>query len=357
MDDEYLKQFLTRRAEQEIPATMDLQSKIQAQLAGQNTPRRLPQPRWRQVTLIAAAALVATTAMFALAQTLIQPDAGINAVLVENQIVQIDTTQPITVSSPLNSLTVTLDYAHADANRITVAYEIAGNAAADTGVEIFSNPTLISATGQTFSWIPGSIQQTTATQAENGETFTHGGIISFDASGITGNPATLALSLRLDVAYSMAELRANDPYGMMMAGDTTFNFNIPFNPGRVVAINQSFTAGSQTIEVQQAVIAPSLTRLEVCFSTAEQFAVDAWLSWELPVSLSVNGQPVLDNVSASFAGLNGQPLEADAACRALVIPAALTQQTGVWTLSLNGFHNTESGAQLPGSGTITFNIN
>jgi hypothetical protein len=222
-------------------------------------------------------------------------------------------------------------------------------------VEMYSNPTLSDDVARQYLWLPTSGQQ--VMEVGNAGDFTHSAIISFDSGMITGNPANLNLSLRLELAYTTAESRADDPYGMFPAGEATFDFTIPFNPGRTVAVDEAVEASGLAITVQQVVITPSLTRLDLCLSDASAFNVDAWLSWETLVTLDVNGERVVTDLPAAFTGSNGGILEPASACRSLAIADALADYNGSWSLTLNGFQNTEAGQTIPGAWTFTFDVN
>lgn len=349
--DEYLKHTLKKRADKDIPEMTTLKDRILAQTTPNTITHKSPmrlRRRWSAALVLVL--IISTSAVYAFTQLFVQPDAGLQAV----QPTTLNITQPINGTNPdsaIQSLNVTLDYAYADRNRIAAAYKLTIEAASDAGLQIFSNPTLTDSAGNSYLWIPSSGEQNTS-PSENGETIVHSGIMSFDASGITGNPSALGLQLRLEVAYSTAA----DPMGMALFGETTFNFNVPFNGGRVLTLDQTVNGTAQNIHLQKAVITPSLTRLEVCFSNPQAFAVDAWLSWQAPITLSVNGQQVLSDVQASFAGINGAPLEADAACRSLIIPEALMAHTGQWQITLGEFENTESGQAVDGSWSFSFNV-
>jgi hypothetical protein len=99
-----------------------------------------------------------------------------------------------------------------------------------------------------------------------------------------------------------------------------------------------------------------MPRLDICFSNPSVFNVDSWLDWQTPASLKVNGQPVFTDAAAYFSGLNGQPLKPDAACRSLVLPEALANQIGHWELTLDGFHNSDSGQIIAGTWIFTFDV-
>lgn len=346
-DDERLKQLLNKRAEQGIPDTMDLRDRIHQEIdMGSGTRSGLG---LRRTLLVAALVLLTATAAYALYQT-IQPDPGIQAVQEQNLVVQLDETHSVEPAAEyppeINDVKVTLDYAYADANRITVEYSVAADTAPDVQLDLYANPTLTDSAGQQFLWLVSSGQHVRDTEHS-----TASGTMSFDASIITNAPETLDLTLQIEVAYTTAELRADQPFAMLMAGKTSFSFSVPFNAGQTVAVNQSVTAGDLAVEVKQVVIAPSLTRVDVCYDPTN-LSGDAWLSWEMVVSLEIDGESVIDQQPAGIDGFR----EPNAPCRALSIPASLVGRAGTWMLTLHEFRNTETGEALAGAWAYTFTV-
>lgn len=356
MDEPRLRHILRKKAEQEIPETMDLRNRI-LQAAAPNRPLYQRRFGWQRVALVAVLMLLTATAAYAFYQTRVQPDAGIGAVQADNLIVQLDQSEAITISGDIiQQMTVTLDYAYADSNRITVAYEIDGIAVPDAQVVLFANPTLSDSQGRAYFWLPASGQQLQAgTPSETDTAFGMSGIMSFDSSGVQEQPEALDLTLQLDVAYTTAELQQNDPFAMMMAGRASFSFSLPFNQGQQIAVEQSAAASNLEIRVNQVVIAPSLTRVDLCYDPTG-LAGDQWLSWQVDVSLSIAGHPLLDHQPADLSGSGGEPLSPDAPCRALVISQSLSGQSGTWELTLHGFRNVETGETLEGEWRYQFEV-
>lgn len=364
MNDNYLKQVLARRAERDIPASVDVTNAVFGQLKAEIPPptftaKRPPRLNLRWAALLVIVLLISGTTVYALVQRLIQPDRGISTMQIEQQMVAINQTN--TLDLPANSvikvLSITVNEAYADSNRISVGYTVNGTAENGAEIKLYSNPTLTDSSGRSYLWLVGSSQQNEVVSTDAaGEHFTHEGIMSFDAATTGIAPNALDLRLKIDVAFTTADLRANEPMGMMMAGLTEFAFSLPVTVGREVTLGQTAASGSQSITAERVVITPSMMRLEICLSDAVMFAVDAWLSWETPATLAVNGQPVFSRIPAYFSGSSGQPLSPDAACRAVVLPEALANHTGHWELTLDGFRNTESGQVVGGTWSFTFGV-
>ncbi len=348
MDDERLKQFLTQRAEQEIPETMDLRDSLHQQIRSGSMSRS--GLRLRRALLVVVLLLMTATVAYALYQTVIQPDPGIQAVQKDDLIVHLDQTQAVTppegVTPKISPISVTLDYAYADANRITVAFSAAAPDAADQALDLYANPTLTDSAGTQYLWLTSSGQQ-----ARDSDHSALSGIMSFDASTMTDTARSLELKLQIDIAYTTAEMRTSMPDAMSMAGTTSFSFTVPFNPGKTVVIDQTATSANLAIQVKQMVIAPSLTRFDVCYDPTH-LSGDAWLSWQAAVSLEVAGKQVLDQQPAGIEGFR----EADAPCRALTLSQSLLDQVGTWTLTIHDFHNLDTGETLSGNWSYTFKV-
>lgn len=361
MNDERLKNLLNKRAESAIPDTLDLRAGIHRSITVKNT----KQTRFRLLrpVLVALIIFALATVAYAFYQSRIRPDDGLSAVQADNLVVPINQTHDLPATAEVTDFSITLDSAFADSNRIVVAYHISGKAKAGEAIQIYTNPTLTDAQGSTYYWLPSSGQQasnptTEGTDPEALMPFRTDGLMSFDSSLWDIAPANVSFSLRIEVAYSSTSVEAaSQPLAMKMAGQTSFQFTIPVNPGRVIALNLSATAGQMTLELQKIVVAPSLTRLEFCapqgtFTGGD----DNWVSWLTSLTVDVNGQRVATTSEASFGGLQGQPIQRESGCRSLVIPAQLVTQTGAWQLTINEFANSDSGERLIGPWVFNFNI-
>lgn len=348
MDAKHLKQSLTRILETEIPDTMNLLPNIQKQAENISAarPRAVLRPRH---VLVVAAMIVLATGAYALYQLIAPPDPGLAAV--SNAVTQINQTQTITSQSDdLQNINVTLATAYADANRINLTYSVTADAQS-TGTTLFINPTLTDAAGTVYPFLSagrGEIEE------QDGSSFTKIGSLSFDSTALTGAPSTLGLTVHFDVAFSNDDVRAADPMGMMMAGGTDFPITVPFYAGDVVAIGQTVNAGGASVTLDRAVIAPSLTRLEICAAPGT-FAAADWWAWSAVGGVSIDGQAVTSGETFTLAGAGGQMLDNSSLCRSVIVPYALDSRAGAWTVTLEAF-TAEGGVQITGPWAFTFNI-
>jgi hypothetical protein len=276
---------------------------------------------------------MASATVYAVDQLFQSADPGINAV--SEEITYFDLTQPIPGDAGEKyNLQVRLDYAYADANRITISYGVTGEAKASEALTIYHTPTLTDDRGNQYVWLPiggggggggGRNNPDEIIQSSSGLT------TSFDASLLTDAPEALNLSLKIEVAYSSTSTAQQGD--MVYAGETTFDFTLPLNPGRVMDTPQTVTAGGIDMTLQKVVVSPSLTRIELCYLEPDDAI------WTPYGRLEVDGEETLPEGQFAMAGLGGLPLEEDDPCRALVIPQALQDQNGEWTLTITHLAN------------------
>lgn len=351
-----LKDALSSRAERAIPATIDLQLEIMREVRMNRQINPLT-ARFQQIAAILTLLVIATTAVYAVAQGMVQPDPGIKAAQAENLVKQINQTRTIAPSDAISQMNIALDYAYADINRIAVAYHISGVFSSGVEPTIMTNPTLIDDQGRRYLRLPSTGQQATnatimPTTTTASVPFTHSGIMSFDASILTHAPKHLNLNLQIEVAYTLPD----DPSGMILAGVARFDFDLPFNAGRTIPINQTVNMSNLQLDFKRLVLSPSATRLEVCYDS-KLFSGEDWLNWDGLVTLEVGGTPVFKDQTVSFTGAVGGVLTRDNTCRALVVPNTLMKQTGKWVFTINEFRNTASDQQITGPWRFTLEIN
>jgi hypothetical protein len=146
-------------------------------------------------------------------------------------------------SKSIDGYTLSLDKVYADANLVIVGY----TATAPTG----QNPMLEFDMGNAKLSTEQGLNLPNAGGVETGPIAgINGNVFVFDASPIHGTPTSLNLQLAIH-------------YGTKVQGSLTFDFSVPFHPGRIVNVNQSVTANGKTITLERIVISPSETRLYI----------------------------------------------------------------------------------------------
>lgn len=318
-----------------------------------------------KVILLTAAALLLVTAAFAIdpnLQTAIDFDAGLKHVSEE------ELGMPLDLTRTLDKLTVTLQWAYADAERITVAYTIGGTGSLDSPAFNYTSDsvTLTDADGRTFEGA-GGIGYTGM-----GEDALY--VMSFDTSRVEDLPDELDLTLSMNVQFMTANTWATieaqptpgpettpdvsadrefvSPYEDAV-GPFEFEFAVPVHASRVVEINQTTTDKDVAITLERAVLAPSRTRLELCFDAPEERSG----GWAIIPFLSIEGSSLLLENPPVAPG--DDPIEGTN-CRSLIYNAPLNERPGEWELRISelvGFGDTGSDqVRIAGNWTFTFEV-
>ena len=340
MDEKRLSQILREIAQEEIPDDMNLWSDIQKAAQRPSRWMRLaPKSRIGWVALLVAALLTIGATAYAVDFLLQNFDPGLEAADNANLIVYLNDTQTI------GDVSVTLEYAYADANRIAIAYNGTALVPITSSASLgFTEIHLTDDQGREFNnYLFGGGGGGGGGSAEATVVAVSFGLVdNYDASIIDDSPDELHLHLELTVgdmtpimggggggggggSVAPAEAEPFEPVGPFI-----FDFTVPFNPGRVMNEPQTVTAADIPMRLNRVVVTPSLTRLELCY---EQPPInDNSPYWNPVVSLTVDGEEVLagtplyrDMVSTSD----------DAECANYNILQALNDQLGEWELSID----------------------
>jgi hypothetical protein len=90
------------------------------------------------------------------------------------------------------------------------------------------------------------------------------------------------------------------------------------------------TANGIDMTVQKVVVAPSLTRIEICYP--EDISLD--VNWRVLGSIEIGNEVVVPEQAFVMTGLNGQPLNGEDRCAAVVVPHALQNHEGEWHFTI-----------------------
>ncbi|MCA9907345.1 MAG: DUF4179 domain-containing protein [Anaerolineae bacterium] len=338
MDEKQLKQLLEDIAYEEIPDDMNVWHEIRQQVETTN-PRAMRRGfRLVRIGLLAALLVLATAAAYAVYQGLIGSDPGLDAVNQANLVTTIDETQA--VGGDYN-WSVTLHYAYADANRITIGYTVTGEAPAREQIRPFTNPLLKDSVGREYTWLPvggggggggGSGDPDELIQFEDNLG------ASFDASIIDGAPESLDLTLTIQLAYANDAARAAyGPNVMLPAGEATFDFSVPFIAGHSYAGPQAASASELEMTLQNVVVAPSLTRLDLCFAAPPS---ENGRPWNAFVNVTVDDAMVVED----FQLLPPIVPDPDSDCQQYIMPLSLVDyvESGEWTLNVTTLRAADS---------------
>lgn len=292
---------------------------------------------WRARHPVAAAALAAVAllafvgaalALSAALAQLIRQDAGLRAVFDSDQGTELNLSQTI------GDYTVTLKWAYADGNRLTVGYTIAGAPGVEyTNLQAFSNRLLLQGAppvelpgmfgvGNVFSYeLPYASNQVGNVSAHS---------YTFDLTVLDPVPNVLNLRLELEV-YGVTVLKRTqipDPSDEALWGHGTpfvFEFSLPVDKmARVLAEPQTATDQGIAITLKRVTVTPSQTRLVLCYE-----APDPTRQWTLIPHLTASGELV-----EGGGGVREVASEAGQTCNEFVYNAAMDTYHGGWELEI-----------------------
>ncbi len=250
---------------------------------GRLLPRVLvPATRLGWASLILALLLTFGAAAYAVAPAigrLFQQEPGLQ------HVEQADLVQELGLSQTVNGVTVTLERAYADANRIVLGltikdphgqrYDVHRFTLTDAAGTVFPQTTGFGAAGQSDIF---GIQLPPGEEAH---------VLCFDAAAVEGAPAELDLRLAVEVrelvlptdtpgpsitsagspaepAEPMVVELEPLPQGAVV-GTFTFDFSVPFVAGRVAEVNQTVEAAGVAVRLERVVVTPSETRVYLRF--------------------------------------------------------------------------------------------
>jgi hypothetical protein len=179
-----------------------------------------------------------------------------------NHVGQAGLGQDLALSQMVDGVTVTLERAYADANRIAIGLTVRGSYV--LGYDL-AHVALSDTLDRTF---PLSMGMGVKGQSDVLQLKLPSGagahVLSFDASALRGAPSTLDLHLVVEVA------RSPMPLSQHVIGPFIFDFSLPLNPGKVVDVQQRVTAASVDIELKQVVVTPSETQVLLCLGAPSE---------------------------------------------------------------------------------------
>ena len=322
---------------------------------------RIPRPIAVGATVLAALVLAgAALALGARLQQLINQDAGLRAVF------ESDLGTELNLSQTIDGYTVTLEWAYADGNRLTVAYTIAGApGVAYTNLEGFS-PRLIYlgsppvelpglfGVGNAFSDDP---PYEPSQQVGNVSANTY----TFDLTALDPVPDVLDLRLELEVTAvtTLKRTQMPDPasadyeaFWGRPIGPFVFAFSLPVHSlARVLTEPQTATDQGIAIMLARVTVTPSQTRLLLCFE-----APDPARRWTLIPRLTAGGEAVAGGGGVrEVAGETGHP------CNEFIYNAAMYEYHGEWDLEITELVGFGSGGgndqqRIAGSWRFAFTV-
>lgn len=303
----------------------------------------VPPRKHRRLSMGVAVVLVAVLtlgigvviAMSTFLQQYIDHDAGLRAIYEQGL------GHEIGISQTIDDFTVTLEWAYADGNRLTLAYTIQGQRGAQyTNLSSDDYALTLRDTGDAIPFYQGMA----ALIDQNGEAVGWGAppepiptsdrsliIHTYDLSGIDlSDRAALDLHLEVDaygITLQQRTLMPIERFNDMKEGPEghfVFDFSISLVDERRV-FNTPLTATDQDITVilQSVNVSPSQTRVVICFAPP-----DPARQWTAIPSLTTNGEEVPG-------GGGVLPfMQDDLACNDYTYFAGMYEYTGAWQLEV-----------------------
>ena len=262
--------------------------------------------------------------------------------------------QDISQTQTANGVTVKLDRAYADVNRIIVAYRIQVPAG-------FSNSTSGIDGKIALANTHGADLPTIESQGLDGGTpHTNAGLVTFDAESLSPGQVGLRLTFP-DVRAKALQQGAND----LTAGAFMFNFTLPVRPGREVAVNKTVVANGVPVTLDRVVVAQSESRAYLRFPATAGFAAS---DWNANVHISGAGWDTRQ-LPAGFSGMMtlGSMFSNARDEHVSTISGDLRNKHGEWTVTIDSLFaldtktpSTESGlprqARIGGPWTFTISV-
>lgn len=297
MSNEEKVRTLLKHLAEEIPNDMDLWNDIQRKAQPALHTARIPVQRNLRVVLIAAAILVMMVgAVYAVYQALQNGAADPGLQNVADMVTPLNLTQ----SLPDNDVNVTLIWAYADGHRVSVAFEIE-----------YPNELAVPQV------VTGRLTDASGTEFPEAQFLGFGGggggggeersyfssTLSFDTTGIFGNPDTLSLRLLLRADYPADTLDTGagsggggggggggsslpDTFTIVEPFELTFDFEVPFIPARRSEETITQTVRGLSMTLSNVSFAPSVTLGRVCYDLP-----DDGRDWQ-PALVVVEGEGV-----------------------------------------------------------------
>lgn len=352
MKEQRITHLLHELAEQEVSADLDLWPAIQARLQPQA--RRLhlrPATRLGWALLVLGLFLTLGAAAYAVGPVigrLFQFSSG------WQHIEEARLAQEVHLSQTIGDWTVTLERVYADANQILIAYTVSG----PPGQNLDERATLTDNQGTRFPEMAGAgvtgASELLRIRLPPGQ----GAFVSaFDASAVQGQPTKLDLHLEIalsklvpvgDAPSVPAPAPAAPPTSAVviapavqlheepLAGPFSFDFSVPFIPGRVALVQESVRVAGITVKLDRVVVTPAETRAILCFDppTGES---EHWVP--IATLQTGDGRDASDAIST---------VSREAGCYRYSFMASLADWHGEWKLTVTelvGMDPTRPGEQ------------
>lgn len=245
------------------------------------------------------------------------------------------------LTQTMNGVTVTVEHAYADVNRIIVGYTIETPAPfAEEHAGIMARLVLADSSGRTYpSRIGVGTGDSGSRVGDHVMSFDGAGlppgttemtfnltIPEFSASRITGSLPTAATPSQ-DSATASPQRAPTGSEEVRIPGPWRFTVTLPVLSGRVAHVNQTVTAAGIPMTLERVVVSPTETRAYLSFPTPGDLPAE---QWQAMARLAVEGWDSRDKQLGP--GTSGPPINRT---YSVSVPASLQDKRGAWTLTVD----------------------
>jgi hypothetical protein len=334
MDERLITQALQDKARKDIPEDMDMFPEIQSQLGRVSRRAARSRASWLAIAIVVMLAMsIVAYGAARLLQT--RSDPGLQGAS------EADLITVLNLEQTHEGVTVVLDYAYADSNRLSLAYHMDGEAPNGTDYR-FSTEKITDSQGHEFTapMFGGGGGGGGGSSDSDMHSYSQSQNASYDLWTLDNLPDEFDMRVEIGVdrlTYPTPSAPVEnavpvEPVSTEPIGPFVFEFRLPVIRGQAVTLGQSASANDVTLTLENLVIAPSMTRGALCFAPPE--AGDRYFPL---ISLTIDGEPVPLEPEQSF-----EPDEERPGCHFLRIPYSLYDRPGTWVLTVDRL-----GAYLP----------
>lgn len=210
-------------------------------------------------------------------------------------------------SQTVDGLTFTLEEGYADSDQIILGYTV-------SPVKKYNN--LLTADLSTQD----GVQLPVLSGSGEANKYALGNAWFFDSSHIAGDPKTLPFQLKIQIG----PVPTDTGISSKILGTVTFNFTLPFHPGKILTPGLQATSQGQTITLERVVVSRSATRLVVKGLVQDPSKKDAALmSLQVPGARGYREYPDLGQFGADGSGTSSYVYYDD-----------FSHNQGTWTLTI-----------------------
>lgn len=222
--------------------------------------------------------------------------------------------QELDLSQTIDGVTVKLERAYADSNAVLIGFTVSGpdERYFGRGGKLSTVDGLVLPQMFAYGVVPGSDIVMGGWRPSERTAL----IAVFDASSLTEEPATISLHLETGVDEPPVQ-------GVFQTriGPFVFDFNVPFNSGKVINVGQTAEVAGVKIGFERVIISPWATRAVFQFYPPYDDGCTPIASLQLPDGVSVEG---------SFGGVSDEPSAYED-----YFTGDFTNQHGEWTVIIS----------------------